>query len=659
MPNLSAHKTMIVFTVIFTLLSVHTPSLRAQSEDGTATLEAYAQTAEAQRGRKITSDLIEVDEDYQAYQQAGAQGDFSPGVQGASVTNQTVVVEAVASGSANALLQDLQALGFQQIATVNRTVSGYLPLSAISQLDGLATLQFAYIPQAFTEAGSVDNEANITMRATAARNEFGVTGAGVTVGVISGSYNCLGGAAADVASGDLPNNVIVLLEGNCNGNGAIDEGRAMMQLIHDIAPGATLLFHEGFQGEASMATAIRALRDAGADVIVDDLRYFAEGYFQDDLIAQAADEVVFGGVPYFTSAGNLATQSYEAPYRPGESLGSLGIAHDFDPNIGQDTYQSITVPPVSTVVFFLQWEDPHFSISGGAGARTDIDIYLIDAGLSTILDSSTAFNIGNDPIEIVRYTNTTQINQTINIAIVKFSGPDPSILKYIYNFSGQDVQIEYDTNSSTSFGHGNSAFSAGVAASGWFQSPPFTQTVVAEPFTSLGGLPILFDIAGNRLPQPIVRPQPLLTANDGISNTFFGDGNFFFGTSAAAPNAAAVAALMLECNPNLGPFDVYNVMTTTALDANPADFAAPGYDFFTGAGLIQADAALEQACAVPLASLDVNNDNVITPADAAFVTNRLGQAPFGDNVPADVNADGEINQVDVNAVVRQIGEFVP
>ncbi len=656
MPNLSTHKTIVVFMVIFSLLSVHTPSLRAQTEDSTA-LEAYNQAAEAQRGRKITTNLIEIDEDYQAYQQAGAQGDFSPGVQGASVTNQTIVIEAVASGSTNALLQDLQALGFQQIAAFNRTISGRLPLSAIAQLDGLATLQFAYIPQAFTEAGSVDSQANSTMRATVARNEFNVDGTGVTVGVISDAYNCLGGAAADVASGDLPNNVIVLAEGNCNG--AIDEGRAMMQLIHDIAPGATLLFHEGFQGEASLATAIRALRDAGADIIVDDVTFFGEGYYQDDIAAQAADEVVLGGIPYFTAAGNRATQSYEAPYRPGRLVGDF-VEHDFDPGVGVDTFQQVILPPSTSVLFSFQWDDPHFSISGGAGASSNMAFVIWDATISDIIAFSNIDNVGNDPIEILTYTNTTQVNETVNIALVKFGGTDPTTLKYIYSIrSGGGIQIEYPTNSSTSFGHKNSAFSAGVAASGWFQSPPFTQTVTAETFTSLGGLPILFDIAGNRLPQPVVRPQPLLTANDGISNTFFGEGNFFFGTSAAAPNAAAVAALLLECNPNLGPFDVYTAMTTTALDANPADFAAPGYDFFTGAGLIQADAALEQACNFPLASLDVNNDNVITPADAAFVTNRLGQAVIGGNTTADVNGDGFINQADVNAVIRRIGEFVP
>ncbi len=101
------------------------------------------------------------------------------------------------------------------------------------------------------------------------REHFGLDGTGVTVGILSDSYDCLGGAAADIASGDLPApaNFFVLDDSFCPGT---DEARAIGQIIHDIAPGAVLGFHTAGGGQANFATGITELAAAGADVIVDD-----------------------------------------------------------------------------------------------------------------------------------------------------------------------------------------------------------------------------------------------------------------------------------------------------------------------------------------------------------------------------------------------------
>ena len=61
----------------------------------------------------------------------------------------------------------------------------------------------------------------------------------------------------------------------------------------------------------------------------------------------------------------------------------------------------------------------------------------------------------------------------------------------------------------------------------------------------------------------------------------------FFGTSAAAPHAAAVAALMLERNPTFTVADLYQTLNNTAIDAE-----TPGVDDLSGAGVINALAAL-------------------------------------------------------------------
>src|SRR4029079_8936900 len=109
-------------------------------------------------------------------------------------------------------------------------------------------------------------------------------------------------------------------------------------------------------------------------------------------------------------------------------------------------------------------------------------------------------------------------------------------------------------------------------------------------FSSLGGIPILFDTNGNRLATPVVRQQPAFTGPDGGNTTFFGDDipqdtdTFpnFFGTSAAAPHVAAVAALMLEAAGGPGtltPSVINNILSTTAVDIlgiqDPFNFPGP------------------------------------------------------------------------------------
>ena len=48
----------------------------------------------------------------------------------------------------------------------------------------------------------------------------------------------------------------------------------MMEIIHDIAPGASLAFYTAFDSEQDFANGILALAAAGAKVIVDDVGYF-------------------------------------------------------------------------------------------------------------------------------------------------------------------------------------------------------------------------------------------------------------------------------------------------------------------------------------------------------------------------------------------------
>src|SRR5262249_8834966 len=124
-------------------------------------------------------------------------------------------------------------------------------------------------------------------------------------------------APFDESNGYLPAAVNVLEEASCMQYGSpqrlpfADEGRAMMQIVHDVAPGPAPAFPTAINREAAFANGIIALADAGATVIVDDVGYFDEPFFQDGIVAQAIDTVARKGVVYFSAAGNDGQNSYE------------------------------------------------------------------------------------------------------------------------------------------------------------------------------------------------------------------------------------------------------------------------------------------------------------------------------------------------------------
>jgi hypothetical protein len=170
------------------------------------------------------------------------------------------------------------------------------------------------------------------MRSDIARASVEADGTGVMVGTISDSYNCFGNAADGVASGDLPAGTLVIEEGPCIGM-AMDEGRAMMEVITDIAPGVRHAFATAHWGQANFAKNILALAGVGADIINDDITYLFEPFYQDGVIAQAVDLVKARGVSYFSAAGNDGRQSYETPFRPSGEFVDEGHGrselHDF------------------------------------------------------------------------------------------------------------------------------------------------------------------------------------------------------------------------------------------------------------------------------------------------------------------------------------------
>jgi Ca2+-binding RTX toxin-like protein len=523
-------------------------------------------------------------------------------------TGERVLVR-ITSGRIDELILQLQEFDFkltEKVVSLN-FIEGYFPIQKLNHsLDELIAndLLLGIIPayKPIINAGNTITQADFVQEVDRVRASLprGYNGTGIEIGVLADSYNRKNGASADIASKDLPAAGVEVIEDLPSGGS--DEGRAMLQLIHDLAPGASLSFATAFTGEKQFADNIRALANNGADIIVDDVTYLAEPFFQDGVVAMAVEDVANNkNVAYFSSAGNQAAKSYESKNFNSSSNTSLNTIvssilksgsyryHDFNPGSGVDLRQQVTLNNGQNLKLALQWDDPFYTTNQ---VDTDLDILLINSANKVIANS-----VGNNtttqiPFELLNFTNTTGSTQTYDIVIAKYAGPDPGLIKYV-NY-GSSVTPEYFTNSSTIYGHAAARNAEAVAA------VPFYNQNQPEIFTALGSTPILYgyqiDANGKiinviRKATPETRQKPDIAAIDGTNTTFFGTDistdldTFpnFFGTSAAVSHAAAIAALLKQANPNFTPSQIYARLESTATDID-----IPGVDKRTGYGLINA-----------------------------------------------------------------------
>lgn len=495
-----------------------------------------------------------------------------------------IYVEARGHGDISAWINDLSSLGFDIFASVPSAglVEGFLPIHRIDEvakaLGTISVLPIWYV-ETTDSVGSVSNAAETTLKADVGARLFGVDGTGVTVGVISDSANQVaGGIAASQGTGDL--GLGALTQVLIDSPGGSDEGRAMMELIHDIAPGAPLRFASGDGGEAAFANAVNTLVGAGSNIIVDDLNLLTvEPFFYDGIASQSVtNAVVNNGVTYFASAGNRGNGGFEMPYSLVNTtvpfMFGTQLFHDFDSSGGTDAMQTVTLQP-GTTTFVFQWDQFWGSVA------TDLDFYVTDATGTTILAAGVAANIATQVAREIVSVNVA-VTTTVQIAIHNFAGPAPTRFKYI-GFNSPSIG-EHTTSTGalvnpTNPGHSSNSNAISIAAAN-----VGTPTTVAS-YSSRGPATRTMTPTGTAIPLQILN-KPDFTSNDGAQTSVPGF-QPFFGTSAAAPNAAAVAALLLDYNPSLTPAQI-----RTALLNGAIDIGAAGYDFASGNGLIDATSSL-------------------------------------------------------------------
>jgi hypothetical protein len=647
---------------------VRQPALRAAVVPGSSQLRAYGGRASG----KLDAALSAIAGHAAAIRPAHALEDLRAlnpaarfsrsAVSGAPM----VAIDAVTRGDPDELRRALEALGLERSAVYANDVGGWLPVAQLAAVTGRPELHAMRAAMMRTRAGAVTSQGDFAQGSAALREAHSnLTGAGISVGVLSDSFNCyaqyekagsgvpasgangfapsgfLADAETDESSGDLPSTVTVLEEAACLDYGAptflpfTDEGRAMLQIVHDVAPDAALSFYTADSSEADFAVGIGKLASAGAKVIVDDTGYFDEPFFQDGIVAQAIDTAEGQGVAYFSAAGNDGTASYDntAPVFPTQSTTSPNAGEfllNFDPTGATTTSAlSVTIPalfPGEFLALVVEWDQPYITgAAGSGGATSQIDLCATggNAGDPVITDvdgnavSCTGLNqLGVDPVQILIIGNPANATsnsaaETLNVSIgVRTVATAPGRIKLALDGDGAPIVINatFATATPTLQGHPSATGAMAVGAAFFPGTPRCGVTpAVLNSYSSRGGEPILFDVNGNRLASPELRTKPEVVGPDGVNTTFFGDtlasdglsdgstvsqcandASFpnFFGTSAAAPHVAGAAALLLQSNP-VTPAVLYQALENSA---SAMGETTPNDD--SGYGFVQADQAI-------------------------------------------------------------------
>ncbi|MBI4166794.1 MAG: choice-of-anchor D domain-containing protein [Acidobacteria bacterium] len=396
----------------------------------------------------------------------------------------------------------------------------------------------------------------------------------------------------------------------CSFAGAGAEGTALLEIVHDLAPSAQLSFANA-DTDLAMNQAVNFLA-ASNDVVVDDFGFFglpSDGTSTVSVnTANALNSNTNRIRGYFTSVGNGAFSHYIGTYAnsgvPGNAISGItssGNLHLFQSGsdttdvlgLGPKPYNLILLPAGGQVYVFLTWNDPD-------GASTNnYDLYLVRDSTNQVVSSSTDVQaVTRSPVEIIAYTNNTGAEDYFRIVVQNVNNAAQARNLNIFAFTPEcasaglrllappnHARLNFVTPTrslsaqSDAGGSPVSVVSVGAICS----ASQITQNLFAgsaAPFESC------YDTTNSTLeffsaqgPTLDGRLKPDITSIDGVSVT--GSGSFenpFFGTSAAAPHVAGMAALVLESAPCLiagktGALD--NVTARTNLHNLILDNAVP------------------------------------------------------------------------------------
>jgi hypothetical protein len=319
----------------------------------------------------------------------------------------------------------------------------------------------------------------------------------------------------------------------------------------------------------------------------------------------------------------------------------------------------------------LHWTDPF------AVAANDYDLYVLSGDLANVIRFSNDTQDGSggddDPVEVVSFFGSGA-DAGDRLVVARAAGADRML--NLVAFRGELERATEGATRGHSAAQGAVAVAAAPAAAGYATGQPsgpfpapYGAAQLSETFSADGPRRIYFDAAGSLLPGAppgdysaaggVVRAKANLTAADGVTTSVDGF-QIFFGTSAAAPHAAAIAALAMEAFPALSAAEIRGRLEESALDIE-----APGFDPVSGHGIVRTVELLEQHAAPLRANLALeavdpvelvgNGDAVLDPGETYRLEIRLANVGGA----AATAVSGVLGTGDASAVVIDGGASWP
>ncbi|MGB5263454.1 MAG: S8 family serine peptidase, partial [Lutimonas sp.] len=497
------------------------------------------------------------------------------------------------------------------------------------------------------------------------------------VGVISDSYDTQpftdkSKATVDVENGDLPG------PGNPDGyelpvdvlldfpyGEASDEGRAMLQILHDVAPASELAFHTGILSPRNFELAIKALQDANCDIIVDDITFPTEPFFGEGRISEAIENFTAQeGKLYFTSAGNFADNGYQATFSTSSvqpqtnflTPGSNVRAHVFgtNPDGTQDVLQQISVEK-GVYMLVLQWENDIASQNNLSGAITDLDFYIVDDNGNLVVGNNRS-NEDGDPTEIMVFQATG--SGTANIMITSTSGAATNGLPFRFiAFRSDGLEFLEYGGAPTVSGHAMTPAANAIAAVDYRTA----QNPDPQAFSSFAGTLSSNQILEIKLSAPDGVDTNVSSIGFDVDGTGFPN---FFGTSAAAPHAAGAFALLMSALPSWYPnglpieaVELTNIKADKALQLVKQTSVPAGDKNQAGEGLINMEAAFSLIAAQTANITELLVEDGITPGTTPFEVTILGEYLPSEPIVTFDGQELEIISVSDAQIVARVNTF--
>lgn len=454
-----------------------------------------------------------------------------------------------------------------------QVLAPFASLEALAAIPGVRTVRLPFpaatlelpSPEAgFPAAPAVGSRTSegVALTGTTAWHTAGFTGTGINVAVYDFGFT---GWAAAQASGDLPAGANLVLKDfsatyafspDTPGN---EHGTACGEIVLDMAPGAKQYLY-AFGTDVELGNAIQDFRNnvAGKRVATMSVGYVNAGpYDGTGPINAMIDGAQSAGILWINSTGNSQKSHWSGLSAQAGTSGSVafgsGNIQGFGPEPGE-----VWVFNGGRIMAHLEWNDWNAARTGNQN-HVDYDLVLSrwngSAWVNVAISQENQCTGSARPIEAIIYNVpaggpyyyglsiwrdtsggcTNNFGHWLNLQ--SFMGtPGDNLFWYVNGCNS--VMIPSD---------GNSALSVGAT---FWNTDAAAPLYGLEYYSSLGPR----NAPGGANPGTAVS-KPDVVAPAGVSNVTYGpsdgtiEGDGFFGTSAAAPHVAGLAAVLWQGNP--------------------------------------------------------------------------------------------------------------